>query len=231
MLKRFLVLALVFVLATGMLISCGGEEEDGEDEGSSAGQKEAAKAGKTEEAKPIDAVRVSYQTTVEEQSARNAFEMKMSGTELGSNEGETPMGFTMKSEGVVDFAAQKSLMKMDMGQIGMMEIRQIGNLAYQKMPQEMLAQMPDVKPWIKMNLNNFYREQYGASLSQMQTGSPTDPTQQLEYLKDVGSVEEIGPEQIRDVATTHYRAVVDLRKEAKLNDDPEVQKAYEKIRA
>ena len=60
----------------------------------------------------------------------------------------------------------------------------------------------------------------------MQASNPTDPTQQLEALKDVGSVEEVGQEKVRGVATTHYRAVVDFEKMAE-QSGPEAEKAYE----
>lgn len=229
MLRKFLVLALVLVLTTGMLVACGSSEED---EGSSAGKKSGKEpdAGRTEST-PVETVRLAYKTTVEEQTARVVSNVRTSATPMGATtENQAPIEFAVSSRGVVDLAEQKSLMTVKMEMLGEMEIRQIGGIAYQKIPPDMQAQIQGVKPWIKMDVDAFYREQYGASLSEMQSGAPTDPAQQLEYLKSVGSVREIGQEQVRSVPTTHYRAVVDLKKEADMTGDPDVQKAYKKLR-
>lgn len=203
MLKKFLVPALVLVLTAGMLGACGSSEED---EGSSAGKKSGKEpdAGRTEPTL-VETVRLAYKTTVEEQTARVVSNIRTSAAPMGSTtEGQTPAEFTISNRGVVDFAGRKSLMTMKMDMIGEMEIRQIGGIAYQKIPPDMQAQIQGVKPWIKTDVDAFYREQYGASLSEMQAGVPTDPAQQLEYLKSVGSVRKIGQEQDRGVPTTHY---------------------------
>lgn len=50
----------------------------------------------------------------------------------------------------------------------------------------------------------------------------TDPTQFLEYLRGAGGAEVVGPEQVRGVATTHYRATVDL--EDAIRSAPENQR-------
>ena len=44
----------------------------------------------------------------------------------------------------------------------------------------------------------------------------------------MGSVEKVGQEKIRGVSTTHYRAVMDLRKTA-AQEGTEAQKAYDKM--
>ena len=85
MLRKLLVFAVLFVLATGMLVACGGEDEDEED--SSAGQ-ENAKAGETQKAppEPIDAVQVAYKKTVAEQTARMKYTMVVSGMSTGAEQ-------------------------------------------------------------------------------------------------------------------------------------------------
>lgn len=225
--KKFLVFALLFVLAMGSLISCGGEEDGEED--SSAGQR-SAKAGKTEEAKPIDAVHVAYKKTSAEQSARIEFTSVTSGIPTGATNqgGPESMEFRMNGKGVVGLTGQKARMTMRMGLLSNFEFRMIGNDIYYKMPQDATAQMPEMKPWVKADLNSFYKQQYGASISEMQANNPTDPAQQLEALKDVGSVEKLGQEEIRGASTTHYRAIMDLEKAA-AQEGPKVKKAYEKM--
>jgi hypothetical protein len=71
--------------------------------------------------------------------------------------------------------------------------------------------MPGGKPWIKIDLNAVGK-QAGIDLSQFtQLGS--DPSQMVDWLRTVsGDVTTVGTEQIDGVATTHYRANVDLSK-------------------
>lgn len=226
MLRKLLVFAVLFVMATGMLVACGSSEE----EDSSAGQKEAAKAGETEKAKPIDAVQVAYKKTAAEQTARVEFTIVTSGIPTGATTPDGPAGteFHMNGKGVVDLTGQKARMNMRMGPLGNFEFRMLDSVAYYKMPQDATAQMPGMKPWVKADLDSFYEQQYGQSFSGMQANNPTDPTQQLEALKDVGSVERIGQERIRGASTTHYRAVMDLKKAA-AQEGPETKKAYDKM--
>ena len=229
MFRKLLVFAVMFVLATGMLVACGGQEDEGEED-SSAGQKESAKAGETQKAESIDAVLVAYKKTSAEETARVEFTTVTSGIPTGATtpDGPESMEFRMNGKGIVDLTEQKGRMTMRMGPIGSFEYRMLDNVAYYKMPREMMAQMPALKPWIKADLDSFYEQQYGESFSEMQANNPTDPTQQLQALKDVGSVERIGREKIRGTETTHYRAVMDLEKAA-AQEGPEVEKAYKKM--
>ncbi len=226
--RKLLVFAVMFVLATGTLIACGGEEDGEED--SSAGQKESAKAGKTQKVEPIDAVHVAYKKTAAEQSARVEFTTVTSGipTDATTADGPESMQFRMNGNGVVDLTGQKARINMRMGPLGSFEMRMLNNVAYYKMPRDATAQMPEMKPWVKADLDSFYEQQYGQSFSEMQANNPTDPTQQLEALKDVGSVERIGQQKIRGASTIHYRAVMNLRKAA-AQEGPEVKKAYDKM--
>ena len=228
MLKKFLVLALVLVFAAGALVACGSSEEDEGSKSSSAGKKPA----RTEKTRPdpIDAMNVAYKKTAAEQSARIEFETVTSGMPTGATNPNGPesMEFRMNGEGVVDLTGQKGRMTMRMGPLGNFEFRMLGNAAYYKMPQDMTAQTPGIKPWIKADLDSFYEQQYGESFSEMQAGNPTDPTQQLEALKDVGSVEKIGQEKVRGAQTTHYRAIMDLKKAA-AQEGPEAEKAYDEM--
>ena len=126
----------------------------------------------------------------------------------------------------MDLSGEKARMTMGMGPLGSFELRMLEDTMYLKMPQEAQSGMQRMKPWIKTDLDSFYEQQYGASFSEMQANNPTDPTQQLEALKDVGSVEKVGREKIRGAATTHYRAVMDFEKMAE-QSGPEAEKAYE----
>ena len=227
MVRKLLTFALLFVLASGMLVACGGEEDEDEED-SSAGQ-ENAKAGETQkaEAEPIDAVQVAYRKTVAEETARIKYTMVTSGMPTGATtpEGPESMEFRMNGGGVMDLSGEKARMTMGMGPLGSFELRMLEDTMYLKMPREAQSGMQGMKPWIKTDLDSFYEQQYGASFSEMQANNPTDPTQQLEALKDVGSVEKVGREKVRGAATTHYRAVMDFEKMAE-QSGPEAEKAY-----
>lgn len=218
MLRKLLIFTVLFALVTGMLVACG-VEEDEDEEDSSAGQ-ETAKAGETQrtEAQPIDAVQVAYKNTTSE-TARVTFDMDMDmdmpGGPAGSSTTGEPaaMEFGMDGKGIVDFPNEEMRMSVKMEPMGNFQMRMVDGVAYQRMPQQMRAQMGGGKPWIEMDLDAFYERQYGMSYSEMQGGASTDPTQQLEYLRGVsGSVEQVGREEVRGVRTTHYRAVIDLEK-------------------
>ena len=228
MLRKSFVFMVMLGMIVGILVACGGEEDGEED--SSAGQKENAKAEKTQKPEPIDAVQVAYKNTMEEETARVVFSMDMSGEPAGTDPGQSiPMEFSMDGRGVMDLSGQKSRMTMRMGPLGKIEMRMIDTVVYQKMPEEMRAQMPQGKPWIETDLDSLYEQQHGMSFSEMQGGASTDPARQLEYLRGVSdSVEEVGKEEVRGVQTTHYRAVMDLEKAfAEQGDD--AQKAYDQM--
>lgn len=235
--KKLRVLMVVAILAV-TAGACGSSEDEG-----SSGQKPepeaanaAAESGAQAAAKPekptaVETVRVAYRETTAEQTAKTTFEATTTGplVDPGNGGQAAPMTMTMTGEGVVDFSGAASSLTMEMAGMGNIEMRQIENTAYVKLPEEFLAQMPGAKPWMRVDLDAIYRQQYGASLGQMQGGAAQDPTRQLEYLRGVSdSVEKVGTEEVRGVWTTHYRAVVDLGKEA-AQQDPKIQRAYDDL--
>jgi hypothetical protein len=73
---------------------------------------------------------------------------------------------------------------------------------------------PQLKPWLKVNLQQAGRSQ-GLDLSAfLQLGQGGDPTQSLQYLRGAGDVKKKGSEEVRGVDTTHYEMTVDLRRVA-----------------
>ena len=98
-------------------------------------------------------------------------------------------------------------------------MRIIGDTTYQRMPEELRGQAPGGEPWWKIDMGRFYREQYGASPSELSGGAPSDPAAQLGYLKGVSdAVEEAGKGKVRSVPTTRYRATIDLEKAAEAEE-------------
>jgi hypothetical protein len=71
--------------------------------------------------------------------------------------------------------------------------------------------LPPGKSWLELNLARALQRQ-GVSTSVLSSAG-SDPAQFLDYLKAAsGGVENLGTAQIRGVPTTHYHAVLDVRR-------------------
>jgi hypothetical protein len=221
-LRKFLIL-----LALMTLVALAGACSPPENEGSAA--KRAPE--KAEKSTAVETVQVAYKETAAEQTAKTSFETTTTSPPMDPNDSgqPAPMTMTMTGEGVIDFSGAASSMTMSMFGMGNLEMRQVGNTIYMRMPEEFRAQMPEAKPWIEMDLDAMYEQQYGANPAQMQGGAMGDPTRQLEYLRGVSdSVEKVGTEKVRGVQTTRYEATVDLRKEV-AGQDAEVREVQEEL--
>lgn len=143
-------------------------------------------------------------TTQQQGTARIATKLDMLG---GAQD------MSMTGEGAIEFESQRSTMTMDLGAVGAqtgmakMEMRTDGRTIYMKLPNAQQLGLPT--PWLKMDLDSMAGLQGLGQLSQMNN---TDPTSSMEMLRGVADVEEIGSEDIRGAATTHYRATIDIDK-------------------
>ena len=131
---------------------------------------------------------------------------------------------TMESEGVVDFdemvqegtmtatgeGGQAELMAEQMGD---MEMISKGLVVYFKSDLFAILLEPGTD-WLKLDLQEA-GEEMGMDLGSLTQLGSNDPAQQLNYLKGVGDIEEIGTEDVRGVETTHYKgtATFDALKE------------------
>ena len=84
---------------------------------------------------------------------------------------------------------------------------------YMKLPSALISRIPDVKPWLEINLAQVAR-QSGSGVSSLLGNSQqlSDPGQYLAYLRATaaGSLRSLGTAEIGGVATTHYHADIDL---------------------
>ncbi len=229
MLRKSLVLALALALTVALAFACGPQDKGKEpqERNQGAGGPGGARSGEARrtEPTPLESVQVAYETTASEQTAKITFETTTTGvpTDLEKS-GE----FRMSGHGVVDFENDASRMTARSPSLGGFEIRQVGGIAYYRLPAELRAQTQGGKPWIEIDLDKMYHERYGVSPSEMQ-GAQADPTRQLAYLRGVaGSVDKLGTGKVRGTQTTHYRAVVDLDKAA-AKGGPKTQRTYDKI--
>jgi hypothetical protein len=74
------------------------------------------------------------------------------------------------------------------------------------------AEELDNKEWLKLDLRRASR-QAGIDLGSFGQLGQNDPAQTLRFMRAVGEeVEEVGEEEVGGVETTHYKAVIDLRR-------------------
>ena len=122
---------------------------------------------------------------------------------------------TVSGAGSVDFANQNGSLTFSSPTTGTFNVRLISPLLYLQLPSSESAQLPSGKSWVEINLSTVTEAKLGQSFSQL-TSSSQESTQTLSYLQGVSSsgVTTLGPATIRGVATTEYRATVDLTKVA-----------------
>jgi hypothetical protein len=90
---------------------------------------------------------------------------------------------------------------------------------YMKFPPELAASLPGGKEWIKMDLAKLGASQ-GIDLEALAQINQSDPSQALAFLAGASDFESVGEEDVRGVATTHYRGTVDLEKVAESSSGP-----------
>lgn len=159
----------------------------------------------------LDPVAEAATKTADAESMRIEMSMTMASPELGSK----PVAF--KTTGVA--ARGRSAMTMRMSavkgvELGDFEVRSIGTVMYMRMPFLQVA-APQLKPWIKIDLNEIGKD-LGIDLDAlMELSNQTDPTKALDYLRAAGNVKEVGDATVRGVKTTRYKGVIDLERYAK----------------
>ncbi len=163
---------------------------------------------------PVETVQVAYRETAAEGTARISYEATTTGPTVDpeNSAGDSSGAMTVKGGGVTDFSGAASSLTIGTPRMGDLQMRQVGETVYVKLPDEFAAQTSGSKPWVRVDLDALYGQQYGGA--PVQGGASGDPTRQLEYLRGVSeSVEKVGEERVRGVPTTHYEAIVDLNRE------------------
>lgn len=91
------------------------------------------------------------------------------------------------------------------------------------------GELPGGKEWLKIDLEEAGSE-LGIDVAQFAQLGRGDPTQSLEYLRAVSDeVEEVGTEDVRGAATTHYRATIELSRYPELVPEDEREAAEESV--
>ena len=178
---------------------------------------------------PVETVQVAYRETAAEGTARISYEATTTGPAVDpeNSAGASSGVMTVKGGGVTDFSGAASSLTIGTPGMGDLEMRQVGETVYVKLPDEFASQTSGSKPWVRVDLDALYGQQYGGA--PVQGGASGDPTRQLEYLRGVSdSVEKIGEEEVRGVPTTHYEAIVDLNREV-AGQDAGVKEANQEL--
>jgi hypothetical protein len=163
----------------------------------------------------LDPVARAADVTSKQGGARISFTMQFSSPAL-------PGGFAIKANGYVDQRRRSGQMTMDMSGIpglsalpggGTGTIRLIFQypVIYMNMPL-LASRLPAGKTWLKLDIAKAAKS-IGIDSSQFSSLNQTDPTQFLGYLRgSSGNVTTVGQESLHGVATTHYRATLELSK-------------------
>jgi hypothetical protein len=135
--------------------------------------------------------------------------------------------FDIDAEGAWDFANQLGRMTMNMDvpdapeASGAVEMVFQDLVIYMKYP-ALTQAAPNIKPWLRMDLETV-GDEMGMDLGAMMQAGNSDPTQSLQYLRGVsGDVEVVGEEEVRGVPATHYRGLFDFDKMIE-NAPPDLQ--------
>lgn len=191
------------------------------------GSDDEGATGPTTQRTPLEVVVASSTKTAEARSSKMAFTVVSQGLP-----GASGQAITITGEGAFDYAARQGSFAMDIPaiagvQVGRVEAVSTGTTIYQKFPPQ-LASFLGGKSWVKIDLNQL-GQSAGIDFNSISQASSADPTQAFQFLKGAGvDVVELGKEQVRGEAVTHYRGTVDANKAAAAAP-PEQQKALQQL--
>ncbi len=154
-------------------------------------------------------LRAAYSQTVDAKTA------KVTLTESVTASNSLPLQVTISGQGSVDFNSGNGTLTLSSPQAGSFSARFISPEVYIQLPAADKAQLPAGKTWISINENTVTEAKLGQSLAQLSSSSQ-ESTQLLSYLQSVSTsgITTVGPATIKGVATTEYKATVDLTKVA-----------------
>jgi hypothetical protein len=135
----------------------------------------------------------------------------------------------MSGTGAFDAERQRGQMSLSTSAAGQdIDLQMVYALPfiYIRYPAGLVPGIPGGKEWVKLDLESLGR-QAGFDLDQLMQTGQADPSQGLRYLRGVTELEQVGEEEVRGVATTHYRGTIDLRRLA--DEDPALRKTVEQL--
>jgi hypothetical protein len=160
---------------------------------------------------PEHVIETAYQTTENAKTADVAFNESIQATSTsGSNESENVTG-----SGQMDLANQNFDISVNSPSGGAVKVLETGGTLYIQVPPADASSVPGDKPWESIDLNQVDQAKLGKSFSQLNSLNSENPTQALANLATVSDgVTKVGPDTVGGVATTEYKAQIDLSKVA-----------------
>jgi hypothetical protein len=165
----------------------------------------------------LDPVAQAAQVTSHAGGAHLALSVQVSGSGL-------PSPFTMSGQGYFNYKSQEGALTFEAGGLpagfapnlpaGSLHIEELfkSSTVYVGSPL-FSSKLPGGARWMKLDIGRF-AQAVGFNLQQL-AGGQTNPARFLQYLAATGSAPvPVGQETVRGVATTHYRASIDLNKVA-----------------
>lgn len=136
---------------------------------------------------------------------------------------DDPAAAEITGEGEIDFAGERGRIVMEMpgmdGTSGTtVETVFLDGVIYSQLP------MPEGVQWLRIDT----AEVEGAGSSPL--GGTSDPRADLAFLGGARDVSEVGEEDVRGAATTHYRFTVDLEAAREASDDDEHRRLIDRVR-
>jgi hypothetical protein len=124
----------------------------------------------------------------------------------------------IKITGEADFQTHRGHMLIDLSQLGLpgppIDAVFDNTTVYEMLPRQLVPTLPAGKSWVKVDLAAAGRS-IGVDVNALSQSQASDPSQTLAYLRGASDdVTRIGTEDVRGTPTTHYRAVLDLKKAA-----------------
>jgi hypothetical protein len=170
-------------------------------------------------------LRAAYSQTVDAKTA------KVTITESVTQSNSLPLRSSVSGQGSLDFNSGNGALTFSSPTGGSVSARLISPEIYIQLPAADKAQLPAGKTWLSINLNTVTEAKLGASLAQLSSSSQ-GPNQLLSYLQSVSTsgITTVGPATIKGVATTEYKATVDLTKAAD-QKSPAAQAAIKSLEA
>jgi hypothetical protein len=168
-------------------------------------------------ASALDPVAQAAQSTTHAGGAHLALSIQVTAAGL-------PQPLQMSGQGFYNYGSQEGMLTLDATGLpasasatlpaGPLRIEEIFKSSTIYMSSPLLAgKLPGGARWLKLDVGRF-AQAVGIDIQQL-AGGQSNPAQFLQYLRALtGTPQRIGSELVRGVATTHYRATVDLARVA-----------------
>lgn len=194
---------LVAVVLAATLTACGGAD-------SQAGQAGGEPAGSSRAARLVQA---AYEKTTAAGTVTISFE----GSAPEARPSDGPAGppdreQTVSGEAQIDFDEGASVVAVKAAGSPGSETRTIAGVQYQEVPKSERDQVPGKKPWVRIDMVEVGKLQYGERAAEIAEAPPFDPAAVFPYLRAVRTAEESGTAEVRGTATKRYDVTVDLQK-------------------